>query len=91
MKMIYVTEKEDVREKTEIHACDFTDEIYEAVEALKDFADNSIYEDGSEGYCYEDNSSFLEIQRDDLIKTLKSVRDDIDKYIAELEKITPNL
>ena len=92
MRMIYVEEKEDVREKTgNIHVSELTDEIYEAVEALKDFARGSIYDDTSEGYCYEDNTSFLASEKRDLLKTLKSLRNDIDGYIAELEKIEPYL
>ena len=91
MRTIYVLEKEDVREKTEINGCRLMDEIYEAIDALKDFASGSIYDDNSEGYCYEDNICFFETQKDDLLKTLKSYRDDINGYIAELEKIEPCL
>ena len=91
MKTIYILEKEDVREKTELHGFDLLDAIDEAVDALKDFASGSIYEDSSEGYCYEDNISFLETQKHDLLRTLKSYRDDIAGYIEELEKIEPCL
>ena len=71
MKTIYILEKEDVREKTELRGFDLLDAIDEAVDALKEFADNSIYDDSSEGYCYEDNISFLETQKHDLLRTLK--------------------
>jgi len=92
MRTIYILEKEDVREKTgNINADELMDEIYEAVEALKDFARGSIYDDNSEGYCYEDNISFLETQKEDLLKTLKSLANEIDGYIEELEKIEPYL
>lgn len=91
MRTIYVLEKEDVREKTELNGGDLMDEIYEAVEALKDFARGSIYDDNSEGCCYEDNISFLETQKHDLLTTLKSYRNDLNGYIDEIEKIEPAL
>ena len=91
MKTIYILEKEDVREKTELNGCDLMDEIYEAVNALRNFASGSIYDDNSEGYCYEDNIGFFETQKRDLLTTLKSYRNDLNGYIAELEKIEPNL
>ena len=91
MRTIYVLEKEDVREKTEINGCKLMDEIYEAVEALKDFARGSIYDDDSEGCCYEDNIGFFETQKHDLLTTLKSYRNDLNGYIDEIEKIEPTL
>lgn len=91
MRTIYVLEKEDVREKTELNGGDLMDEIYEAVEALKDFARGSIYDDNSEGYCYEDNIGFFETQKHDLLTTLKSYRNDLNGYIDEIEKIEPIL
>lgn len=92
MRMIYVAEKADVREKTgNIHVSELTDEIFEAVDALKSFAIGSIYDDTSEGYCYEDNISFFSEEKRNLIKTLKFLKHDIEGYIAELEKIEPYL
>ena len=92
MRMIYVAKKADVRKKTwGIHVREITDEIFEAVDALKSFAIGSIYDDTSEGYCYEDNISFFSEEKRDLIKTLKFLKHDIEGYIAELEKIEPYL
>ena len=89
--MIYIRERKDVEDYLETLDCriiDFKDGLDDALYELEDYADNSIYEDHSKG-GYEDNQSFVESTKLDLIKDLEDLKKWIDSEIESIKKIEP--
>lgn len=87
--MIYILERKDVEYEHE-HFSNYLEDcmnyLGSTVEALEDYAENSIYEDSSKGN-YEDNTYYVCEKKEELIKELEKVKKDIDDYISKIKEI----
>ena len=90
--MIFLNEKSDVRDAfDEIDFDSLEDKLYWAIDSLQEYATKSIYQDGSEGCCYEDNTCFVESTRDDMAKAIEKHIEEMQKMLETLKKIEPIL
>lgn len=87
--MIYIYERKDVDEEIEqlgTYIEEVKNQLYEAYRHLDDYACDSIYEDSSKG-CYEDNISYVDSTKADVLRWLKELKEEIIKYEDKFSKI----